>query len=800
MRIVSTRVVILSAVFAAFVAFPSSGASVRQLDRRIVNALASVPEDGKVTLRDLPLGRESLDHIELEPMQVWADDAKIVVFGADGQETIIRPPDIRYFKGRVVGEADSAVFFSRSADGSVRGAVMLGERRWTIATGIRATSRPGASVRLDLGERPAEGDAPLLITEVEAIDDSNPVHDWACEVGTHAPGSPVPAIGENLRANVRGIEAQRGIAAETGNVSGAAYTLRLGIETDNELATAFGNNAGSLTTYIGDLIGKASVVYSRDLNTTLIVGHTNLRTGGAGTDPWTQTSSSAALAEFGTYWHNNYGGGGNYPDPDGGGAGKAGAGATVQRSSAVFLSGKLTSAGIAWVDVLCDNDFFCGTTGANCNGGVASATWANQYAGAYAFNGSSGSVSTTTPDPTLTVNGVQYGIPNSNFWMLLEVMHELGHNVASPHSSCVALSAGEQVLYGVARSFVDICLSGGTGCYSGATSAPTEKGTIMSYCHNITVSGFRASRYLFGKAGEASEKMLPIFKYGQGLDPNAPTGLEGCTANPTITVQTEPVSCSAGRTASVTACGGCTYSWQITGGTITSSSTIAAITYTPTQTNVTLTVTVTSARGCAVTAPRVFLSSCVAVLAPANVVATATSTAIVNVSWLASVGATSYNVYRSADAVNYALAGTTATLSLNDGGRTANTAYLYKVRAVNGGESADSNIDLATTTIFTDDPLVVAATLVKAAHLTELRTAVNAVRAILSLGNGSYTDPAITATVTPVRAAHVTDLRTALDTARTALSLSSISYGESITATSTTIKASHFTELRNGVK
>lgn len=48
-------------------------------------------------------------------------------------------------------------------------------------------------------------------------------------------------------------------------------------------------------------------------------------------------------------------------------AGTAGAGASVARSSAVFLSGKATGGDIAWVDVLCSDNFFCGTTGANCN-------------------------------------------------------------------------------------------------------------------------------------------------------------------------------------------------------------------------------------------------------------------------------------------------------------------------------------------------------------------------------------------------------------------------------------------------
>jgi hypothetical protein len=197
-------------------------------------------------------------------------------------------------------------------------------------------------------------------------------------------------------------------------------------------------------------------------------------------------------------------------------------------------------------------------------------------------------------------------------------------------------------------------------------------------------------------------------------------------------------------------------------------------------------------------ADALYPGTCTGVTAPANVVATATSTSTVNVSWTSS-GAASYNVYRSSDGTNYVLAGSTSGTSFNDTGRAANTAYLYKVRAVSGAESGDSNRDLATTVIFTDDPLVPGSTLVKAVHITQLRTAVNAVRTLASLGPGSYTDPSLTAGI-PVKAAHVNDLRTALNAARSSLSLPAVSYAETITARVTKIKASHLTELRNGVK
>jgi hypothetical protein len=789
MRIVFSRFVVSSALVFASLASPSFAASARALNRNIAPVLEAMPAEGKVLLRDISLGRESLDTLEIEPMQVWASDAKITVYGAAGEETVIAPPDVKYFKGRVVGEDESAVFFSRSANGSIRGMVLIGGRAWTLGTGVRKGAHPAADFRKDLEDQgPVDADAPLLISEVDESDDAfDPAAQLSCEVGKFSSNQlPHPGLSSlSARAPKKVVDA--------GNVAGATYQLRIAIETDDEFcgAAAFGNNPTTLNTYIGDLIGKASVVYSRDVKTTLVLGDVHLRTGGANTDPWSGTTDvGAALGEFGTYWHNNYGAG--YPDPDGGGAGTAGAGASVARSSAVFLSGKLLGSGVAWVEVLCNDDFFCGTTGATCNGGVPSATYANKYAGGYAYNTSLGSVQNTVPNPEATVNGVQYGLPTTvNFWMLLEMMHELGHNVASPHSSCVALSPAEQVTYGVARGFVDECLTGEGGCFNGmTTSAPAEKGSIMSYCHNIFYTGsFRASRFLFGKAGEPSEKMLPIFN----------GGLEGCTADATITVQTQPVSCSAGRTASVPACSGCTYAWQITGGTINTSSTIAAITYTPTQANVTLTVTVLTARGCGITASKAVVASCVPVSAPTNVVATATSTTNVSVSWTVSAGATSYNVYRSTDGVNYSLAGSPVVNSLNDAGRTPNTAYLYKVRAVNGGESGDSNRDLATTVIFTDDPLVAGTTVIQAVHITQLRTAVDAVRALVPLVGGSYADPALTTGVTPVKTLHITDLRTALDAARSSLALTAVSYGESIT-TSTTIKTTHLSELRNGVK
>ncbi len=199
-------------------------------------------------------------------------------------------------------------------------------------------------------------------------------------------------------------------------------------------------------------------------------------------------------------------------------------------------------------------------------------------------------------------------------------------------------------------------------------------------------------------------------------------------------------------------------------------------------------------------AGKLYPATCTPVNPPTNVIATAASSSVVNISWTAAAGVASYNVYRSIDAVNYAFVGNTTFTSFSDMGRSANVAYLYKVRSVNGGESNDSNKDLATTVIFTDDPLIVGTTAVMATHMTQLRTAVDAVRALAGIGAGSYLDPTLTAAVTTIKRAHIMDLRAALDEARSSLTLPAIVYGESLTAAVTPVKAAHINELRNGVK
>lgn len=193
--------------------------------------------------------------------------------------------------------------------------------------------------------------------------------------------------------------------------------------------------------------------------------------------------------------------------------------------------------------------------------------------------------------------------------------------------------------------------------------------------------------------------------------------------------------------------------------------------------------------------------------APASVTATALTATSVSLSWAPVTGASSYDIERSApDGSNiYGIvaSGIVGTTAMDIGGPStgpmADNAYLYKVRAYQASSattSAYSPPDLATTVIFTDDTLSGIPT--KAVHITQLQTAVNAVRAVCGLGIVTF------ASVTPgtgESASLITSLRMKLDEARAARSLPAQTYMDStITAGSTIIRAQHILDLRSGVQ
>ncbi len=189
--------------------------------------------------------------------------------------------------------------------------------------------------------------------------------------------------------------------------------------------------------------------------------------------------------------------------------------------------------------------------------------------------------------------------------------------------------------------------------------------------------------------------------------------------------------------------------------------------------------------------------------APSNLVATATSTTQVSLTWTASTGGTvdHYRVERSqsSGAPFIPLQASPAGTNFTDTTATSGVAYLYRVCAVDaaGNLSAYSNTDLATAITFTDDPLTSGVTVIKAQHLMELRQAVNAVRATANLTAAGWTD--IAPQGIAIKAVHLQELRTNLDQALSTLGMTTPPYTDP-NLVGVGVKKIHVEELRQRVK
>jgi YD repeat-containing protein len=188
---------------------------------------------------------------------------------------------------------------------------------------------------------------------------------------------------------------------------------------------------------------------------------------------------------------------------------------------------------------------------------------------------------------------------------------------------------------------------------------------------------------------------------------------------------------------------------------------------------------------------------------PTTLTATAVSPTQVNLTWTASTDNSLLSYYEVERSTNingpYTVISAPVTTTFTDTTATAGVAYLYRVRAVDGaGNKSGNRLDLATTILFTDDPLVTG-TGVKALHITQLRQAVNTVRAAAGLAAAIWTDAALTGIV--VKAVHLQELRNNLNQALTTLGLPASNFTDpTLTSLVTAVKAVHVGDPRQGVK
>jgi hypothetical protein len=363
--------------------------------------------------------------LDLERFEVFAPEARIVVHGPDGDEE--RPaPASAYFRGRVIGEPDSVALLAVHESGRMRGIVRRAEGLWELVP-----------------EPPRAGGARRLVARRVEAPEADPSIGFEC-AADELPPVPESFDSAALMSTSDGFKSAGTSEPELQAATSTSYTARVAVETDYELFQRFGTQAAT-TEYVGDLFAYASTIYDREIATDLQVSHLSLWTTAA--DPWSQTSPSCGFYEFGRYWNDNR--------------------SSVSRTIAHFVSGKSSSAGIAWIGVLCRGGFDV-NIGTSCPG---LSPQIDNYGGAYGYSGGiRGTFNPGSPSPV---------------WDIVAVSHEIGHNFNSPHTHCYNGVGGSS-------SPVDGCYNGqaGTGCYAGTPGLPgpagAGAGSLMSYCHLLS--------------------------------------------------------------------------------------------------------------------------------------------------------------------------------------------------------------------------------------------------------------------------------------------------------------------------
>ncbi len=441
MRRAKTAVLLLLpvVVLAAAAALPASAADLELSFATADPAVAALlPVGGELLLRGVPLdgGESGARDLELRRIEVFAADAVLKVRREGGDE-LLPVPDNAYFAGGIAGAARSRAMISVLESGEVRGMVTEGGRYWL------------------LGRKP--GEALTRLAEVDSASLAEGSGGYRCATDDldavdllGAPGA-LPGAERPPAASI-----SASASRTAGAPLGVGFTARAAIETDQEYLALFGGSTTQAIDYIGDLIAFGSLIYSLEVDTSVIVDSVQLW---QSTDPWTQNPGSCLLLELGRFWNDNRTG--------------------VDRSFVHMLSGKNTNSGIAWVGVLCNGPFNVDHQG-SCPFGPNT----DNYGGDYGLTGG------------IDAN-FDIGNPTA-LWDIIAVTHEIGHNFNSPHTHCYANVGGNS-------NPVDQCHNGQCGttnCWCGGTGLPCPGGpgcgTIMSYCH-FQGGGFANVAFTFGE-------------------------------------------------------------------------------------------------------------------------------------------------------------------------------------------------------------------------------------------------------------------------------------------------------------
>jgi len=388
---------------------------------KLARRLRETAEGRSIRVKGWPVSPGDHRTIRIERRAVYGPETRIFEVGKDGRRELPRSAHL-HFIGEIEGETGSGVLVILDPQsGRLQGL--------TVSDGMTFDLLPveggaASEVRVVATHDRVAGDDPHWGCGEEDLDGPPllpPSGPLSGSAGVEKAGSPLEAV--------------------------------LAIDTDVELLTQkFGGSTSAATDYIADLIAAMNVMYSRDLNVTLVQGTTFLRTS---SDPYTAAGGSASsteLYEFRSYWASNYG--------------------SVPRALTAMLSGTSSSSysasGIAWIGGLCSTSI------------------------GYSFS---------------KVFKISYLAGDAKL-----VGHELGHNFGSHHTHCYSppidtcwndsCYAGETSCPGGPGTVMSYCHI--TGCGSTLDFHPRAIDNILSN-HVVPATGvclFGLSAELFGNGFE----------------------------------------------------------------------------------------------------------------------------------------------------------------------------------------------------------------------------------------------------------------------------------------------------------
>jgi hypothetical protein len=342
----------------------------------------------RVLLQDALLPDGRLVDLDLERISIARRKFRLLVDGVERAD-LLAQPSLSLWKGSVVGAPDSSVMLGFSEHGC-RGWIRLGEDGL-----VHLMPRPDAA-----GDW-ARGDA-LFVSE-RALNVRGFVLRADC--------TELPTTG-TLEPLTSSAPAGGGWTDMAGSCS--LREAKIAIESDYQLYQVFGD-LNAMTSYVTTLLGFVSDRYESQVSTVLTFPYMQFYT--TANDPWTAQDGGGScidvLNEFRAAWVGNVPGGADLGH---------------------FLSGANLGCGVAWLDVLCNDQYNFSVSG-NING-----------------------------DVNFPV------VQQPNNWDFMVVAHELGHNFASPHTHdyCPPLDECPSSQYWGQCQDEQICLT---------------NGTIMSYCH-----------------------------------------------------------------------------------------------------------------------------------------------------------------------------------------------------------------------------------------------------------------------------------------------------------------------------